>query len=76
MTNVPVLFKYNKTLSQSLLIFLLWFFLLLFSLYNLPIILWMEKNISLVSEYKSFHFYFEFRILTSAAAQEAPRTPL
>lgn len=25
MTNVPVLFKYNKTLSQDLLIFLLWF---------------------------------------------------
>lgn len=52
MTNVAVLFKYNKTLSQGLLIFLLWFFLSLFSIYNLSIIFWMEKPISLVSEYK------------------------
>lgn len=38
----------------------------------------MEKNISIVSEHKwkFFHFYLEFRTLTSTTMQEASHTPL
>lgn len=52
MTNAPVLFKYNKTSSQGLLIFLLWFFSFVVLSLQPFNIFWMEKTINLVSEHK------------------------